>query len=72
MVLSAVLMGGATHSTTPWYIAIPILVVALGARFLLYRRRRGSGGSGGRGGWGGRGGRGPFGRGPYDGSGDDT
>jgi hypothetical protein len=71
MVLSAVLMAGATHYTTPWYIAIPILLVAFGARFVLYRRRRSSGGSG-RGGWGGRGGRGPFGRGPYDGSGDDT
>jgi hypothetical protein len=69
MVLSAVMLAGATHSTAPWYIAIPILVVALGARFLLYRRRRGSGSDGG----GGRGGRGGyFRRGPFDGSGDDT
>jgi hypothetical protein len=66
MVLSAVLMAGAVHSTAPWYIAIPIVVVALGARFLLYRRR------GGRGGRGGPFGRGQSGRGQYDGSGDDT
>jgi hypothetical protein len=56
MVLTAVF--GATHSTEPWYIAVPILALALGARF--WRSRRGGGG-------GGRSGRGPFG-----GSGDGT
>lgn len=58
MVLSAVLIGAATHSTAPWYIAVPILVVALGARFLFARRRGGRGG--------------PSRRGPFDGSGDGT
>ena len=41
-----------THSTAPWYLAIPIVVVALGARF--WRSRRG-------------GGRGPFQKGPFGG-----
>jgi hypothetical protein len=50
-----------THSTAPWYIAIPIVVVALGARIWLMRSRRGGGGRG----------RGPFGRGrgPFNGNG---
>lgn len=56
MVLSAVFT--ATHSTAPWYVAIPIVVVAVGLRF--WRSRRG-----------GRGG-GPFRRGPFGGSGDGT
>lgn len=54
MVLGALLAG--THSTAPWYIAIPIVVVALGARFWLRARR-------------GRSGRG---RGPFGGSGKGT
>ena len=58
MVLSVVMMGAATHSTAPWYIAVPLVVVALGARLWFFRRR------GGR--------RGPFRRGPFGGSGDDT
>jgi hypothetical protein len=45
----------ATHSTAPWYIAIPIVIVTLGIG--IARRRRG----GGRGG--------PFGRGPFQGPG---
>jgi hypothetical protein len=60
MVLSAVLMSGVGHSTAPWYIAIPIVVVVIGARIWMFRRR------------GGRGGGGPFRRGPFGGSGDDT
>jgi hypothetical protein len=57
MLLSLLFTG--THSTAPWYVAIPIVVLALGARLLLMRSRRG------------RGGRGPFGRGggPFGGSG---
>jgi hypothetical protein len=39
-----------THSTAPWYLAIPIVVVALGARFWWSRRG---------------GGRGPFQSGPF-------
>jgi hypothetical protein len=54
MVLSALLAG--THSTAQWYIAIPVVVVALGARFWL-RARRGGGGRG---------------RGPFGGSGNGT
>lgn len=42
----------ATHSTSPWYIAVPIVVLALGAR--LWQSRRG-------------GGRGPFGGGRFGG-----
>jgi hypothetical protein len=34
----------AVHYTTPWYIAVPVLVVALGLSF--WRRRRGGGGRG--------------------------
>jgi hypothetical protein len=57
MLLSLLFTG--THSTAPWYIAIPIVVVALGARIWLMRSRRGGGG------------RGPFGRGrgPFGGNG---
>jgi hypothetical protein len=54
MLLSLLFTG--THSTAPWYIAIPIVVVALGARLWLMRSRRGGGGRGRFGG-----GRGPFG-----------
>jgi hypothetical protein len=56
------LFGTGGHSTEPWYIAIPILVVAFGLRAWMWRRR----GSGRR-----RGG-GPFGgggNGPSDGQG---
>jgi hypothetical protein len=56
MVLSALF--AANHSTDPWYIAVPILALALGLRF--WRSRRGRGGGG------------PFRRGPFGGSGDDT
>ncbi|MGD0557971.1 MAG: hypothetical protein ABSA93_23690 [Streptosporangiaceae bacterium] len=45
---SPAVAGAAVHYTTPWYIAVPVLVVALGLSF--WRRRRGGGG-----------GRGPFG-----------
>jgi hypothetical protein len=41
----------AVHSTTPWYIAVPVLVVVLGLS--IWRRRRGGGGSSGRGPFGG-------------------
>jgi hypothetical protein len=34
--------GAAVHSTTPWYIAIPVLVAALGLK--IWRRRRRGGG----------------------------
>jgi hypothetical protein len=47
--------GAAVHSTAPWYVAVPVLVVALA--LTIWRRRRG----GGRGG-------GPSGRGPFGGS----
>jgi hypothetical protein len=43
--------GAAVHSTTPWYIAVPVLVVVLGLS--IWRRRRGGGGSSGRGPFGG-------------------
>lgn len=58
MVLSALIT--TTHSTEPWYFAVPVVVVALGARiwFWLSRRRGGGGG--------------PFRRGPFGGSGDGT
>jgi hypothetical protein len=52
MVLSALI--STTHSTDPWYVAVPILALALGAR--IWRSRRGGGG------------RGPFRRGPFGGS----
>jgi hypothetical protein len=55
-VLGALMFTG-THSTAPWYIAIPIVVLALGARLWMMWSRRG------------RGGRGPFRRGPFGGSG---
>jgi uncharacterized membrane protein YdfJ with MMPL/SSD domain len=59
MVLSAVIAVG-HHSTAPWYVAIPVVVVALGARFWWWRsRRRGGGGGSSR-------------RGPFGGSGDGT
>jgi hypothetical protein len=45
----------ATHYTDPWYVAVPILVVAIGAK--VWQSRRG-------------GGRGPDGGGPFDGWGD--
>ncbi len=50
-----VVAGAAVHSTAPWYIAVPVLAVALA--LTIWRRRRG----GGRGG-------GPPGRGPFGGS----
>jgi hypothetical protein len=56
MVLSVMI--AATHSTEPWYVAVPIVAVSLGLMF--WRSRRGGGG--------GR----PFRRGPFGGSGDDT
>jgi hypothetical protein len=43
--------GAAVHSTTPWYIAVPVLVVVLGLS--IWRRRRGGGGPSGRGPFGG-------------------
>jgi hypothetical protein len=46
-----VLAGAAVHSTTPWYIAVPVLVVVLGLS--IWRRRRGGGGPPGRGPFGG-------------------
>jgi hypothetical protein len=39
--------GGAVHSTAPWYIAVPVVVAALG--LAIWRRRRGGGGPSGRG-----------------------
>ncbi len=36
--------GAAVHSTAPWYIAVPIVVLGLGLSF--WRRRRGGGGRG--------------------------
>jgi hypothetical protein len=51
--LLGVLLAG-THSTAPWYFAVPIVAVGLGARFWWSRRG---------------GGRGPRG-GPFGGSGD--
>jgi hypothetical protein len=43
--------GAAVHSTAPWYVAVPVLVVALG--LTIWRRRRGGGGRSGRGPFGG-------------------
>jgi hypothetical protein len=43
--------GAAVHYTTPWYFAVPVLVVALG--LMIWRRRRGGGGPSGRGPFGG-------------------
>jgi hypothetical protein len=37
------LAGTATHSTAPWFIAVPILVIAFGLRAWRWQRRRGSG-----------------------------
>ena len=37
--------GAAVHSTAPWYVAVPVLVVALG--LTIWRRRRGGGGPSG-------------------------
>ena len=34
--------GAAVHSTAPWYIAVPVLAVALA--LTIWRRRRGGGG----------------------------
>lgn len=51
------LMMAATHSTAPWYFAVPAIALVLGAKF--WQSRRG-------------GGRGPFRRGPFGGSGDGT
>jgi hypothetical protein len=39
--------GAAVHYTAPWYVAVPVVLVALGATIL--RRRRGGGGPSGRG-----------------------
>jgi hypothetical protein len=39
--------GAAVHSTAPWYIAVPVLVAALG--LTIWRRRRGGGGPSGTG-----------------------
>ena len=39
--------GAAVHSTAPWYVAVPVLVVVLG--LTIWRRRRGGGGPSGRG-----------------------
>jgi hypothetical protein len=39
--------GAAVHYTTPWYVAVPVLVVVLGLN--LWRRRRRGGGPSGRG-----------------------
>jgi hypothetical protein len=39
MVLSAVL--GATHSTAPWYFAVPVVVLLIAARLWRARRRGG-------------------------------
>jgi hypothetical protein len=44
---------GAVHYTTPWYIAVPVLVVVLGLSIWRRRRRGGGGGSSGRGPFGG-------------------
>jgi hypothetical protein len=49
----------AVHSTTPWYIAVPVLVLVVVLGLSIWRRRRGGGGPSGRG---------PFGRGPSGGS----
>jgi hypothetical protein len=43
--------GAAVHSTAPWYVAVPVVVAALG--FTIWRRRRGGGGPSGRGPFGG-------------------
>jgi hypothetical protein len=37
--------GAAVHSTAPWYVAVPVLVVALA--LTIWRRRRGGGGPSG-------------------------
>ena len=37
--------GAPVHYTTPWYFAVPVLVVALG--LTIWRRRRGGGGPSG-------------------------
>lgn len=34
------LFGTASHHTDPWYIAVPILVIAFGLRAWLWRRRK--------------------------------
>jgi hypothetical protein len=41
--------GTAVHYTTPWYFAVPVVVVVLGLNFWRQRRRRGGGGPSGRG-----------------------
>jgi hypothetical protein len=46
-----VVAGAAVHSTAPWYIAVPVLIVAAGLS--LWRWRRGGGGRSGRGPFGG-------------------
>jgi hypothetical protein len=43
--------GAAVHSTAPWYIAVPLVVVGLG--LAIWHRRRGGGGPSGRGPFGG-------------------
>ena len=43
--------GAAVHSTAPWYVAVPVLVVALA--LTIWRRRRGGGRPPGRGPFGG-------------------
>ena len=57
----------ATHTTSPWYYAVPAIAIGLGLRYFR-RRSFGGTGAGGYGGGLGRGGRlgggGPFGRGP--------
>jgi hypothetical protein len=47
----AIFAGAAAHSTAPWYIAVPLVIVGLGLAY--WRRRRGGGGSSGRGPFGG-------------------
>jgi hypothetical protein len=47
------------HSTEPWYLIVPLILLSIGIRILLMRSRRGGRGRGPFG-------RGPFGRGPRD------
>ena len=39
--------GAAVHSTAPWYVAVPVVLMVLG--LTIWRRRRGGGGPSGRG-----------------------
>jgi hypothetical protein len=45
--------GAAVHSTAPWYIAVPLVVLGLGLSIWRRRRRGGGGGPSGRGPFGG-------------------